>query len=519
MRQIHTALLLVVSLLASMVVGCTAETPTPADITVSGTVKDVSAAAQLIVLAQPVDGISNIVLAAGGGVMSADGGEGTIADVQVGQRIQAKGQAAGGGALLASVVLLMDMPATPTVEAEATPTAEPTATPTPTATFTPSPTPTPTPTPAPEIRIEEPQEGAQITSPVTVRGRVSMVASESTLVVYVYGAGGLLLAEAPVVVDAEVGQPGTFETQIAFAMPPGGSGRVEVLELSTRDGSVMLRSVANVTFPGQAETAVSGVIGQVFVSARVVMLAEADQGVSFIALTDGTTIMTNSGAAATFEELQPGKVIQAFGSPVGTDAMLASRLVVFGEPTPTVPPREIRLDLPQEGATISSPVTVRGWVSVSPFESTLVVRIYDAQQQLLGTTPIMVNAEMGQPGEFDAEVSFMAPVGAAGVLEVVELSAADGSVVVSASANVTFVSGAEFVIAGTVAQVLSGAGIASLAEPVEGFTAIMWTPETRVLAADGSETTAQAIVSGVSLEAWGSSNSTGGLMASVIRLQ
>jgi len=273
-----------------------------------------------------------------------------------------------------------------------------------------------------------------------------------------------------------------------------------------------------VTFPGAPETAVSGTLAQVHASARVLTLAEAVEGMRFVALTDATAVVNAAGAAGTWLDLQPGVAIQAFGSPVGTDTLLASRVIVLGAPTPTTPPREIRLDAPQEGAAIANPVRVRGWVSVSPFESTLVVRIRDAQGNLLAVTPIMVDAEMGQPGTFDAQVGFIAPPSGTGVLEVVELSAQDGSVVVSARVGVRF-AGSELVIAGTVAQVLPSAQVINLAAPVEGFSVIALTAGTRILAADGSETTLQALQPGMPIEAAGRSEVPGALIASVIRIR
>ena len=104
--------------------------------------------------------------------------------------------------------------------------------------------------------------------------------------------------------------------------------------------------------------------------------------------------------------------------------------------TATTPPRLIQLDSPSQGARISSPVRVRGFVSVSPFESTLRCRIYDAGGRVIGEGPIMVASEMGQPGDFDGECGFSAEAGGPGRVEVAEISPKDGSVVTSAVVDV-----------------------------------------------------------------------------------
>ncbi len=79
--------------------------------------------------------------------------------------------------------------------------------------------------------------------------------------------------------------------------------------------------------------------------------------------------------------------------------------------------------------------------------------------------------------------------------------------------------GSEIVIAGTVAEVLPSARLINLTAPVEGFAVIALTGETRILAADGSQTTLQAIQPGLAIEAAGRSEVPGALIASVIRVR
>lgn len=108
---------------------------------------------------------------------------------------------------------------------------------------------------------------------------------------------------------------------------------------------------------------------------------------------------------------------------------------------PLAPSRQIVLEAPQGGATISSPVGVHGRVSVAPFESTLVCTIYDAQGQAISKEPIQVDAEMGQPGTFAASIPFTVSSSGPGKLEVAEISPKDGSVVVSITVDVVLATG------------------------------------------------------------------------------
>lgn len=104
-----------------------------------------------------------------------------------------------------------------------------------------------------------------------------------------------------------------------------------------------------------------------------------------------------------------------------------------------IPVRSITLRQPFPNQAICSPVTVSGSVTVSPFEATLAGRVYNNSGQIIGAGPIHVNAEMGKPGTFLGQLTFdKARASGYGRVQVAELSAKDGSVVVSASAPVRF---------------------------------------------------------------------------------
>ena len=104
----------------------------------------------------------------------------------------------------------------------------------------------PTPTPGPRITITSPAAGATVTSPVRVSGwgRASF---EQTLVIRILDAGGRVVGQQPVIVQSEIGQPGPFVADVGFTIPTGTqNGRIEVVDYSAKDGSVVASTSVNV---------------------------------------------------------------------------------------------------------------------------------------------------------------------------------------------------------------------------------------------------------------------------------
>lgn len=149
------------------------------------------------------------------------------------------------------------------------------------------------------------------------------------------------------------------------------------------------------------------------------------------AATQAVGVQPTAGVPAAGQEPTAGQPPTAVESTTATEAP-----VTQPEATATTPPRQIWIDAPAPGAAVSSPLELRGSVSVSPFESTLLWQVYDAAGQVVGRGPIMVDAEMGQPGSFADQITYSAAAAGPGRIEVAELSAKDGSVVVSASVDV-----------------------------------------------------------------------------------
>jgi len=118
-------------------------------------------------------------------------------------------------------------------------------------------------------------------------------------------------------------------------------------------------------------------------------------------------------------------------------ATLAPTLTTAASGSPL--PRTILLDAPLPGQAVSSPVEIRGSVSISPFESNLRTRVYDAAGQVVGEGYVTVQAPMGEPGPFSGSLAFTVRGDGPGRVEVADISAADGSVIAAAAVDVALV--------------------------------------------------------------------------------
>lgn len=125
-----------------------------------------------------------------------------------------------------------------------TPTSPPTATP-----VEATPDPSTALPPGQVITLEVPTAGQVIDNPVIVRGRTQTYPFEGTLVIRVYDGQDQLSAEVPIIAEGEYGKAATFAASITYGGIPG-SGRVEVLEFSPRDGSVIASAVQKVILTG-----------------------------------------------------------------------------------------------------------------------------------------------------------------------------------------------------------------------------------------------------------------------------
>lgn len=98
--------------------------------------------------------------------------------------------------------------------------------------------------------------------------------------------------------------------------------------------------------------------------------------------------------------------------------------------------QQITVEAPVDGATVGNPLTLRGRAAVMPFEAGLLVRIYDAQNQLVAEQSILVQGAAGGPVTFEVQLPYGGVLGA-GRIEVLDISAKDGAVIARAVRYVT----------------------------------------------------------------------------------
>jgi hypothetical protein len=101
------------------------------------------------------------------------------------------------------------------------------------------------------ITIDTPATGSDVTSPMPLSGNVTVAPFENNLVVKLYDASGTQISASPLpVTAAEMGGPGTFDTTVdlAAASVPSGQVRVEVVDTSSADGSILALAAVYVNF-------------------------------------------------------------------------------------------------------------------------------------------------------------------------------------------------------------------------------------------------------------------------------
>ncbi len=101
------------------------------------------------------------------------------------------------------------------------------------------------------IAIDAPAPGSEVASPMPLSGSVTVAPFENNLVVNLYDAGGTQVSAGPLAVTAEeMGGPGTFNTSVdlAAASLPSGLARVEVVDTSPADGSILALAAVFVTY-------------------------------------------------------------------------------------------------------------------------------------------------------------------------------------------------------------------------------------------------------------------------------
>lgn len=98
----------------------------------------------------------------------------------------------------------------------------------------------------------------------------------------------------------------------------------------------------------------------------------------------------------------------------------------------------ITIATPAASAQISSPLSITGWGRATQHNQ-LGVEVRDSSNVVIGSGTASISAALGQPGPFNATVSFTpAAAGTPGVVQVFDSSPATGAITHLASAFVTF---------------------------------------------------------------------------------
>ncbi len=105
-------------------------------------------------------------------------------------------------------------------------------------------------------------------------------------------------------------------------------------------------------------------------------------------------------------------------------------LASFSTKTPTGAERVITIESPANSAAVEKVFTLRGAISIAPFENNLVYEVYiPGMSEPFTSGPLMVNApDLGAPGTFELPLNFSA-AGYTGPVRITlsDISAADGS--------------------------------------------------------------------------------------------
>lgn len=301
------------------------------------------------------------------------------------------------------------------------------------------------------IAIESPAAGTTVGSPVVITGRSSRAPDAGVLNYRFFDANNIQLGAGTVPVSGAAGQQGTFNASLNFTLPTGG-GPVR-LELS--DGSVATSLVLSVAPPAPAATPpptqqsividtpppgttvgspvvitgrtarfpTSGVLSYRFLDA-----ANAQLGGGTFAVSGAPGQPGSFNAQLDFTLPPPGGPIrvevteanQANGSTLASAALTLSvappapPVPPTSPPQPTSPPpagQQVFIDTPAAGTQVGSPVVVTGRIAQVPALSDLAYRVTDASGAVIGEGRITAQGAPGQPGSFNAQLTFSEPPG------------------------------------------------------------------------------------------------------------
>lgn len=174
------------------------------------------------------------------------------------------------------------------------------------------------------ILILAPGPGSRVVSPVVVRGEADPT-FEQNLVVRLLTADGDPVAQTPTTIQADVGQRGPFEAELAFEVAEEQQGFLQVYASSARDGGTTHLASAGVTF---APSGAADIVPVEPHDERIAIFQPANN-----AVVSGGTAHVEGFALASFEQTLVVEVQDAAGNVVGSEAVIV-QAPDLGEPGP-----------------------------------------------------------------------------------------------------------------------------------------------------------------------------------------
>ncbi len=202
--------------------------------------------------------------------------------------------------------------------------------------------------PAQTLVLSAPALNDEVTSPVDVSGVASKTPFENNLMYRIFNADNLIIAEGPVNVIGELGQPGTFAASLAFTVTQRTSGRIEVIDIDTATGKAFATAAVSVTL-----------------------------------------------------------------TPLNVETQLV--------------PVTITVASPQANAVATSPLPLKGSISLTPFENNLVYKVIDGSGKEVGSGPITTVGELGKPATFETVAVFTPTVSGTGRLFIEDTNESGGA--------------------------------------------------------------------------------------------
>lgn len=269
----------------------------------------------------------------------------------------------------------------------------------------------PTPTLAPQdsqrIRVETPPANATISSPVLLRGTLSLPPSGSAINYRVFDARNALVGSGVLAVQPEAATH--FSGQVIFATTQAGPGRIELFEFIASDNLIRGGVVLPVTLTAAGLTS---------------------------ALTPGPGMTQLPGMPTPL----PGLPIPTPGLPAIVTPLpgMATPLASVVIPQPTQPGQSgqmIVIETPAPGTQVGSPVVLTGRTARLPAQNLLRYRVVDASERQIGGGVVPVASAPDGVLRFNASLMFAEPA-SSGTIRIDLADQADGAATAAAVASI-----------------------------------------------------------------------------------